>query len=538
MEKRLLQEEWVALFKQVVQGGVLPGWLMEGLTGGYFKAVARDVKPELSVTVVAAENLEPEIVSAINMADRMGIFGNLPRMTEDSESEEEGESLRTAWEVEVPDYVVKALRVLQRKAKRVEKLWNPSFQEVERTYVELVSDLQLVRATGLDVKRSVGAPTRAGGSTTVWKTLEAIQADIVDGTDTVIELKSVVANNREAVAKMRHDTYASQEAIEELKVWWEKVEGRLAAAEDKVELHARRFANIRPVLALVRGLAEQARTGATSGDGDRIVRQLESLKAAMVMLKNKVDSGSESAWNMLGNAGDGRLEEAVRDINAKVRLLEQRVVGDRVQIGSRVFQLFEDLKAWVVTELPNGRYGLFVDAVSLLDFFAFTGFTDSEKSIAAMHNSQKTGFTTMYEARATATLQNVFPLIFGKGASSGLDDSEYLPAISDPDKWDNGVTGIKHQISRSMGDVEYQLETAIDSTFRDVPETRQIARDCLYGAKCFVTDMCVFISGDYNRWQLQGHSKKEASKITSVCVWRMFEEMFSVRVVARDVRCV
>lgn len=116
-----------------------------------------------------------------------------------------------------------------------------------------------------------------------------------------------------------------------------------------------------------------------------------------------------------------------------------------------------------------------------------------------------------------------------------MDDSEYLPAISDPDKWENGVTGIKHEISRSISDVEYQLETAIDSTFRDHFETRQIARDCLYGAKRFVTDMCGFITGDYNRWRLQGHSKKESWKITSVCVHRMFEEMFSVRVVARDV---
>jgi hypothetical protein len=117
-----------------------------------------------------------------------------------------------------------------------------------------------------------------------------------------------------------------------------------------------------------------------------------------------------------------------------------------------------------------------------------------------------------------------------------MDDSEFLPAITDPDKWDNGVTGIKHQIGRSMGDVEYQLETAIDSAFRDHPDTRQIARDCLYGAKRFVTDLCVFMTDDYNRWKRQGHTKKDGWRITSVCVRRVFEEMHSVRVVARDVR--
>jgi hypothetical protein len=32
-----------------------------------------------------------------------------------------------------------------------------------------------------------------------------------------------------------------------------------------------------------------------------------------------------------------------------------------------------------------------------------------------------------------------------------------LPALSDPDKWDNGSTGLKYQLLRGMADVEYQI---------------------------------------------------------------------------------
>jgi hypothetical protein len=100
----------------------------------------------------------------------------------------------------------------------------------------------------------------------------------------------------------------------------------------------------------------------------------------------------------------------------------------------------------------------------------------------------------MYEARVAASVQNLFPIVFGKSSSAGLDDSEYIPAIQDPNRWHNGVTGLKHQICRGMSDVEYQLETAIESILNHYPEAKQIAKECLYKAKRFASDLCNFIS--------------------------------------------
>jgi hypothetical protein len=116
----------------------------------------------------------------------------------------------------------------------------------------------------------------------------------------------------------------------------------------------------------------------------------------------------------------------------------------------------------VLTKLQIWRYGLFVDGVSLLDFFTFVSHTDTEKSMAAYYKSQKSGFASMLKARLAASTLNLFPMVFGRTNSGGMDDSEYLPALMDPDKWDNGMTGLRYQISRGMSDVEFQLESTID----------------------------------------------------------------------------
>jgi hypothetical protein len=159
------------------------------------------------------------------------------------------------------------------------------------------------------------------------------------------------------------------------------------------------------------------------------------------------------------------------------------------------------VETWVKTELPNQRYGLLVDAVSLLDFFSCIGHVDADKTFAAFHSQQKTGFSSMYEARVVASVQNVFPMVLGRSNATGIDNSEYIPAITDPNKWDNGVTGIKHQITRGMSNVEYQLESAIDCVLNPYAEARQVAKECLYRAKRFLIDLCNFTSTDYQKWK-------------------------------------
>jgi len=101
-------------------------------------------------------------------------------------------------------------------------------------------------------------------------------------------------------------------------------------------------------------------------------------------------------------------------------------------------------------------------------------------------------------------------MIFGKSNVAGLDNSEYLPAIQDPDLWDNRITILCYQINRNMSNLEFQNETTIDSVLKEYQEARQIAKDCLFKAKHFITDLTNFISQDYQKWQQRGHTKKES----------------------------
>jgi uncharacterized coiled-coil protein SlyX len=231
----------------------------------------------------------------------------------------------------------------------------------------------------------------------------------------------------------------------------------------------------------------------------------------------------------------GALEEQLRDVTGQLKVLQQRITGNVVQIGSRVFQSFDDVKVWIKTHLPSCRYGLFVDAVSLLDFISASHYSDVDKTFTAFHNQQKTGFVSMYETRVAVSTQNLLPTVFGRSNSSGLDDYEFLPALPSPDKWDSGSTGLRYQIDKSLVDVILQVESAINSILDLHIEARQIATECLIESKRFISELSHFISQDYSCWLHRGHSKREAWKITSVCVRCVFESLHSERIIAKDI---
>ena len=164
----------------------------------------------------------------------------------------------------------------------------------------------------------------------------------------------------------------------------------------------------------------------------------------------------------------------LKDLKGKVKVLQLRIVEGGMKIGSKIFQPFEDVQPWVKAELPILRYGLFVDAVSILDFFSCLGHLDVENQVSTLHNANKAGFTSIYESRVATSVQIVFPKVFGKG-----DSHQYLPAICQPDKWDDGTDGLVYQITIGMTDVETQLSSAIDTVLENYHEARTIASQCL-----------------------------------------------------------
>ena len=303
---------------------------------------------------------------------------------------------------------------------------------------------------------------------------------------------------------------------------YDAMDDRVTTIEDKISNHKPKFMQ---VLQFVQRLGGANTT-------PRVENELDLLKAQVIGLQQELKSINDISSLSTTSKSIG---EQMRDVKHQLKILQQRITGNGVQIGTKVFQSFEDVKTWVTTNIPTRRYGLSLDAVSLLDFISASNHSDSEKTFMAFHNQQKTGFTSMHEPRVAISTQHLFPTVFGRSQSTGLDNCEFLPALPDVSKWDAGSTGLRYHINKSLIDVVTQVESAIDSILDSHNEAQHIAMECLIESKRFISELCHFIFHDYIKWLHRGHSKREAWKITAICRHRIFDALHSERITARDI---
>jgi hypothetical protein len=87
-----------------------------------------------------------------------------------------------------------------------------------------------------------------------------------------------------------------------------------------------------------------------------------------------------------------------------------------------------------------------------------------------------------------------------------------------------------------MNDVSYQIDSSIKKVFTDHLEARQLAIDCVTASKRFAIDLISFMSQEYATWQQRGFPKKEAWRIVCQIVRRIFEDLQSARISARNVQ--
>lgn len=172
------------------------------------------------------------------------------------------------------------------------------------------------------------------------------------------------------------------------------------------------------------------------------------IESKMAVMSSKIDALEQKihTWETQDSYSKSpmqaaALDKTVTELKEEVRFLKQRVVGSGITAGPFLFQSYEDFAIWVKTGVPPGRFGLFVDGHSLLDF-SFVGFLDAETVTNSFHSSNKSGFKSMLEMRVAASMQNFFPAPFGKTAAEKMDDSETLPGIPDPDKLALGIRSL------------------------------------------------------------------------------------------------
>jgi hypothetical protein len=271
-----------------------------------------------------------------------------------------------------------------------------------------------------------------------------------------------------------------------------------------------------------------------NGVPDRFQDRLETCEQTNSVLKDLVSTLQEQP-TQTASMPSSAMEAQVLELQTQMKQLQLKVVGKGVQIGNKTFQSFEDVKVWVSAQLPNHRYGLFVAGVSLFKFFS-AGHINAKTTYSSFYSQHRTGFKSTFEARVASSVQNLFPTVFRK-SDSNVDTSDALPALTSPDRWDSnkGSTGLRHQIMRNMSDVELQIQETINPVLGDYLEAQHLARECLHQSKRFALELCQFITLDYQKWTHRGHSKCDAWKMTAVCICRIFEELYSERVIAHDV---
>jgi hypothetical protein len=478
--------EWGQLFESI-QNGSFPEWLIIDDPANKKDADMPDCDDDLA------------LLSPVATRTKHGAFEILPTFSYDSVASDEGcKNTGEPIPLTMDDRVLK----MESRLKKLKSKLTAPFIEIDASYAMVTSDLVRLRQKIMSVSDIIGSHCSQ----------ESLSAFIQKLSQQTKHLDSAGSNMADQICKLISDQEDVKvtlnsvvDELTELQAVSVQTESWKGAVDKTLDMFKRRFANIKPIL---------ARISEVTAPFERCA-SLESPK---------------------DNLPHDTLMRKLQDLEEKLKVIENRVVGAGVQLGGLVFQSFDDLYKWVQIKLPKGRFGFFVDGHSFLEFFTLAGHIDTEAGTTAFSNSQKAGFSTYIEAQLAVSFKNLFPSVFGKGGSSSLDDSECLPAISTGDKWNNGSTGIHHQLMRNMNDVSYQIDSSIKKVFKDHHEAKQLAIDCVTASKRFVIDLITFMSQEYSTWQQRGFSSKAAWRIVCQIVRRIFEDMQSARISARNVQ--
>ena len=189
-------------------------------------------------------------------------------------------------------------------------------------------------------------------------------------------------------------------AVQEFKA----MKDQLTQINSLVNEHEKRFSILFPII-------REFKRGPNAAQSNTSL-ELNALQTRIESLQQKVYKLEQEAWSQFASPTNSdnypqltiptpvvqvpsNVEASIMDLKHQVKVLQHRIVGGGVQIGNKVFQSIEDVQIWVKAELPSRRYGLFVDAVSILDFFSFLGHIDAESQVSTLHNANKAGFTSL-----------------------------------------------------------------------------------------------------------------------------------------------
>ena len=227
--------------------------------------------------------------------------------------------------------------------------------------------------------------------------------------------------------------------------------------------------------------------------------------------------------------------ERIKTLEDMVSTLKARSGNEGVKVQHHVFQSKEELREWVQLNLSGCRFGIFLDGVSIWEYFS-----QSHQNMTDVMNSfrdtSRIGFTTIHEGKVATSFQNVLPSILGKGSDTSL----YLPGLASHKRWNagNGSSGLRFHITQELPSVNTQVLNNIDNSLTDpYSPARNLAIECLQRSLQFVVELSAYISRFYDELRSSGSfSEDQCWQLVCRCIKRCFQDMAAVRVTARDVK--
>ena len=199
----------------------------------------------------------------------------------------------------------------------------------------------------------------------------------------------------------------------------------------------------------------------------------------------------------------GGLEDEMKIMREKLKILEARVSSKPIIIGVKVFTSFPDVHKFVVDCVPPNIYFLFHDTVTLLESIS-DAYTSKSDIMLEMHQGQKAGFSNEAEATIVASCKVLLPTMFSRskdGAVPATTGTHHLPAVRSYQAWNphDGVTGVKQYIEKGLDDLGRTLGNDIDSYFVENPEARILALELLSLSRGFISKMCNWIDTFFHK---------------------------------------
>ena len=226
--------------------------------------------------------------------------------------------------------------------------------------------------------------------------------------------------------------------------------------------------------------------------------------------------------------------ERLRYLKDVVNTLLARSLSDGARVQHNSFQSKEELKEWIELHLSGCRFGIFLDAVSIWEYF-IQNHQNMTDVMNTYRDTTRIGFATIHEGKVATSFQNVLPAILGKGSDLSL----YLPGLPSHKKWNagNGSSGLRFHLTHELPEVNVQVLNNIENSVTDhYSPARNLAIECLQRSMQFVSELSAYITRFYDELKISSSfTEEQCWQLVSRCTKRYFQDMASVRVTARDV---